>query len=67
VLEFKIPLSEIREGRAETGVLVWWELSLRYLTRVFTTEAEIEMARHLMREYGKRNISVKSFSTPPNS
>ncbi|MDP3765871.1 MAG: hypothetical protein Q8R04_05135 [Nanoarchaeota archaeon] len=66
VLEFTIPEYKIRQGRTGSAVLVWWELSLNHLTRVFTHPGRIEETRHLLEKYGISDKEVLGFNTPPN-
>lgn len=60
-LEFEIPKDKIRQGKSQ-DYLVWWELSLDYLKRIFVPKENIwtktEEAKRLLKIYNKPKVQL---------
>ena len=65
VLEFEIPEEKIRKGHPDIDSLVWWELSLNHLTKIFTQTERIDETKQLLEKYGLINREVIDLNTLP--
>lgn len=62
ILEFKIPIENVRKGQMSTDILVWWKLELDYSTRIFTSEDNLNETLELLEKYKIKNVEIKKFT-----